>query len=112
MSSDNNTIQEDKVYINDLISKINNIVKASNKNDFIKNYNEYHKKIKQVDDILYMPNTIDPNIDIKTLFEMLKKYDLLLDNNDISTEEYKNMLNLIETIEQKIKSSNFEIKEV
>lgn len=112
MSSENNLLHNDSIYINDLISKISNILKSNNKNDFIKNYNEYHKKIKQVDELLYKPNNTDSNNDIQTLFEMLKKYDTILENNDITVEEYKGMLDLVDIIEKKIKSSNIDIMEV
>ena len=96
----------------DLIHKVSNIIKSGDKNDFIKSYNEYHKKIKLVDEILYKPNTIDNNTDINILFEMLKEYDILVASDDFTIEEYKTMSNLVEVIETKIKSSNFDIKEL
>lgn len=108
----NTAISESTIYMRDLISKVGNIIKSSDKNDFIKNYNECHKKIKKVDEILYKTNTLDINTDITILFEMLKEYDALLTSEDFTIEEYKNMANLVEIIEKKIKSSNFEIKEV
>ena len=43
MSSENN----EKINIIDLTNKIAHITKSANKNDFIKNYNEYHNKIKK-----------------------------------------------------------------
>lgn len=96
----------------DLINNVNNIIKSTDKNEFIKNYNECHTKIKQVDEILYKSNTLDINTDINILFEMLKEYNLLLTSEDFTIEEYKKMANIVEIIEKKIKSSNFEIKEV
>ena len=111
MSSTNNQ-QGENIYINDLTSKISNIIKSNDKNDFIKNYNEYHKKIKLVDDTLYSPSTLDQNTEIKMLFESLKEYSVLLDTKDITVEEYKNMADLVELIEKKIKSSTFEVKEL
>lgn len=115
MNSDNNsndTNQDIPIYMRNLISKIGNIIKSNDKNDFIKNYNEYHKQIKQVDEILYQPNTIDINTDINILFEMLKEYNKLLTSDDFTIDEYKNMCNLVEIIEKKIKSSNFDVKEI
>ena len=111
MSSDNSQ-QEEKVYINDLTSKISSIIKSNDKNDFIKNYNEYHNKIKQVDKVLYSPSILDPNTEIKVLFEFLKEYNILLETKDITVEEYKNMSDLVELIEKKLKSSVLEVKEL
>jgi hypothetical protein len=86
MSSENNILTEeqveqdikpekqDEIYINNLTNKISQIIKSTNKNDFIKNYNEYHNKIKKVDEIIYKPNEIEVDIDIKILFKMLNLY--------------------------------------
>lgn len=115
MSSENNQSLEnnqDKIYITDLTNKISQIIKSPNKNDFIKSYNEYHNKIKKIDDIIYKPNTIDTEIDIKVLFEMLKEYDNLIDTQDITAEEFKNMTDLIEVIENKLKTMTLETKEI
>lgn len=124
MSSENNILTEeqveqdikpekqDEIYINNLTNKISQIIKSTNKNDFIKNYNEYHNKIKKVDEIIYKPNEIEVDIDIKILFEMLKEYDNLVDTEDISVEEYKKMIDLVEVIETKLKNMTFEIKEI
>ena len=105
-------IKQKKIYINDLTNKISQIIKSTNKNDFIKNYNKYHNKIKKTDEIIYKPNGIELDIDIKILFEMLKEYDNLLDSEDISVEEYKKMIDLVEVIETKLKNMTFEIKEI
>lgn len=105
-------INQDTIYINDLTDKISKIIKSTNKNDFIKNYNEYHNKIKKVDEIIYKPNGIELDIDIKILFELLKEYDNLVDTEDISVEEYKKMIDLVEVIETKLKNMTFEIKEI
>ena len=124
MSSENNILTEeqveqdikpekqDEIYINNLTNKISQIIKSTNKNDFIKNYNEYHNKIKKVDEIIYKPNEIEVDIDIKILFKMLKEYDNLVDTEDISVEEYKKMIDLVEVIETKLKNMTFEIKEI
>lgn len=110
MTDTNNTAEQIK--INDLFNNITDIVKSNDKNEFITKYNEYHTKIKQVDEILYKPNTIDNTLDINILFEMLKEYDNILETTDITIEEYKNIVNLVEIIETKIKSSVLEYKEV
>ena len=105
-------IKQEEIYMNDLTNKISQIIKSTNKNDFIKNYNEYHNKIKKVDEIIYKPNGIELDIDIKILFEMLKEYDSLVDTEDISVEEYKKMIDLVEVIETKLKNMTFEVKEI
>ncbi len=117
MSSENKIlteeeVEQDEIYINNLTNKISQIIKSTNKNDFIKNYNEYHNEIKKVDEIIYKPNEIEVDIDIKILFEMLKEYDSLVDTEDISVEEYKKMIDLVEVIETKLKNMTFEIKEI
>jgi phosphoglycerate-specific signal transduction histidine kinase len=98
------------IKINELSDNVSNITKSPNKNDFIKKYNEVHNKIKKVDEILYTPSSLDPNIDIKILFEMLKEYDELI--GDISVQEYKNMCDLVILIESKLKTLSMDIKEI
>ena len=98
------------IRINELSDRVSNITKSPNKNDFIKKYNEVHNQIKKVDEILYTPSSLDPNIDIKTLFEMLKEYDVLV--GDISIQEYKNMCDLVILIESKLKTLSMDIKEI
>jgi hypothetical protein len=98
------------IKINELSDNVSNITKSPNKNDFIKKYNEVHNKIKKVDEILYTPSSLDPNIDIKILFEMLKEYDALI--GDISVQEYKNMCDLVILIESKLKTLSMDIKEI
>ena len=105
-------IMDDNLYINELTEKITHIIKSSNKNEFIKKYNECHNQIKQIDEILYSPNKLDPDIDIKILFEMLKKYDVLIEKGDITVCEYKAMCDVIEVIDNKMKILSMDVKEV
>ena len=103
---------DETIYITELTDKIAQIIKSPNKNDFIKKYNESHNQIKKVDEILYSPNTLDPNIDIKVLFEMLKEYEILIEKGDITSEEYKSMCDLVELIENKLKNLSMDVKEI
>jgi hypothetical protein len=105
-------IIEEEFYINELTEKISHMTKSSNKNDFIKKYNESHNQIKKVDEILYKPTTLDSNTDIKVLFEMLKEYEILMEGGDFTVQEYKNMRDLVELIEQKMKSLSMDVKEI
>jgi hypothetical protein len=107
-----NGVNKDNLFINELTDKIANIIKSPNKNDFIKKYNECHKQIKMVDEILYSPNVFDSNMDIKVLFEMLKEYEILIEKGDISIQEYKNMCDIVELVENKMKNLSMEIKEI
>lgn len=100
------------IFINELSEQIIQLTKEDNKNDFIKNYNEYHKKIKKVDDILFTVNNIDSTLDIKILFEMLNEYGDLINQDDISVQDYKNINDLVTIIESKLKNENISIKEI
>jgi tRNA splicing endonuclease len=109
----NKTQDEQKnMPINVLMDKITQITKSKNKNDFIKKYNEYHEEIKKIDEIIYKPNSINSDTDIKLLFEMLKDYDVLIENNNITVQEYKKMCDLIELIENKLKNSSMDIDQI
>jgi hypothetical protein len=122
MSSTNNKegdIKDEQVlipindtFINVLTDKIFNIIKSPDKNQFIKNYNESHNQIKKVDEILYKPSELDPELDIKILFEMLKQYDSILTTGDITIQEYKNMCDLVVLIDTKLKNMSLDIKEI
>lgn len=102
----------DNICINELADQIANIIKSPNKNDFIKKYNKAHSQIKKVDEILYKPSTLEPTLDIKVLFEMLKEYDTLLTTGNISVIDYKNMCDLVILIEGKLKNSFLDVKEI
>jgi hypothetical protein len=100
------------IYINNLTEQISHIIKSPNKNEFIKKYNECHDHIKRVDEILYKPSNLDPDINIKILFEMLKEYDILIESGDITISQYKNMCDLVTLIETKLKQVSIDIKEI
>lgn len=104
--------QINDIYINDLTEQISHIIKSPNKNEFIKKYNECHDQIKRVDEILYKPSNLDPDINIKILFEMLKEYDILIESGDITISQYKNMCDLVTLIETKLKQVSIDIKEI
>jgi hypothetical protein len=108
--------KEDNIHHNimliDLTNKIGQITKSQNKNDFIKNYNEYQTKIKEVDEYINKPSTIDQNTDIKQLFEMLNKYNDTIHSNDITIIDYKTITDIVKLIEYKINTDKLVIKEI
>lgn len=112
MDLDDITQIHTNIKIQELIEQISQIVKSPNKEDFIKLYNKSHEQIKQVDEILYKPSTIDESTDIKTLFEMLKHYDAILEKGDISVLEYKTLLDLVNLLDSKLKNSFMDVKEL
>ena len=103
---------ETDLFIKETMTGINNITKSTNKDDFIKGYDKYLKIIKSIDEILCRDNTIDENTDIKTLFEMLNSYESILNNGDITVENYKNLSNIVELIDKKLSSTITEITEI
>ena len=108
----NTNINPELIQINEFTGKINNLTKSDNKNDFVKNYNEYQKQIKLVDELLSKPNIIDPETDIKILFEMLNGYSHIINSNDINIKDYKQIVDIINIIETKIAKQKMNIKEI
>jgi len=101
-----------ELFINDITEKINKLTKSDNKHEFIKNYNDYQKKIILIDQELEAVSTIDSNIDIKILFEMLNKYENLLHLPDINIKDLKKIMDLVNIIETKIKQQKMIVKEI
>jgi len=99
-----NELSNQVILINDLTTKINKLTKTDNKVEFINNYNQYQQKIKLIDEKLAAKSDIDPNTDIKVLFEMLNQYTPIMNTNDISVDDLKNIMDLVNIIETKIKN--------
>ena len=118
MSSQSNLVElsEDSdinsLIINQLIEQISQITKSVNKDDFIKSYHKTHEQIKQIDEILYKPTILNQSLDIKELFEMLKQYDDILEKGNITVSQYKNMLDLVNLLDAKLKNSFIDVKEL
>ena len=108
----NNDENTSELFINDLTEKINKLTKSDNKHEFIKNYNDYQKKIILIDQELEALSTIDSNSDIKILFEMLNKYENLLHSSDINIKDLKKIMDLVNIIETKIKQQKMMVKEI
>jgi hypothetical protein len=108
----NNDENTSELFINDLTEKINKLTKSDNKHEFIKNYNDYQKKIVIIDQELESTSTIDSNIDIKILFEMLNQYENLLHSSDINIKDLKKIMDLVNIIETKIKQQKMIVKEI
>lgn len=103
---------DDDIYIENFINKVNTLGNENNKTLFIENYNNIKNQISNIDIILDKNSTIDNNLDIKTLFEMLNKYTDTINEDDIKITDYKNILDLVNLIENKIKNENINIKEI
>ena len=101
-----------ELLINDLTEKINKLTKSDNKHEFIKNYNDYQKKIVIIDQELEALSIIDSNTDIKILFEMLNEYEPLIHSTDINIKDLKKMIDLVNIIENKIKQQKMTVKEI
>ena len=108
----NNDANTSELFINDLTEKINKLTKSDNKHEFIKNYNDYQKKIILIDQELNTPLTIDSNTDIKILFEMLNQHENLLHSSDINIKDLKKIIDLVNIIETKIKQQKMIVKEI
>jgi phenylalanyl-tRNA synthetase alpha subunit len=102
----------DNLSISQLIEKISQITKSSNKNDFVKQYNEIHSNINKIEDILNKPNEIDINTDILTLSQMLEQYDTILENNTFTTEQYKHVCDIIKLLDDKLKNLTMNVNEI
>ena len=109
-------IQVDKINLYEFTEKINNIGKEQNKQEFLKNYNDYKTMIENIDDYI-------KNIDEKTSFENLELNELLKLLNELAPEncnfKSKNLYelviinNLLSAIENKINSnSDFSIQKI
>ncbi len=103
---------ESTIIIDTVISKINQLGKESDKNDFITNFNEVKGTIVKIEDILDKPNNIDPETPLDKLFEMLSEYDGLLDKSDLDIRTFKNIKNIVELIEKKLAESKVNLIEI
>jgi hypothetical protein len=98
--------------ITQFIEQVSQIMKSPNKDDFIKSYQAIHQQIKQIDEILYEPSSLNESTDIKTLFDMLKEYESILNQGNITVVQYKKMLDLVNLLETKISNSSMDVKEL
>ncbi len=95
------------IIFQEVINKINQLGKEPDKNDFISNFNQVKTQIVTIDKVLEQDNNLDPSIPIDKLFEMLENYKNILTTNDgkeqLDIQNFKNISNIVELIEKKLK---------
>ncbi len=101
-----NNQNNQEIIFDEVINKINNLGKESDKNDFILNFNQVKSHIVSIDKILEQDNNLNPNTPIDKLFEMLELYEGILNDKDekeqLDIEKFKNIKNIVELIEKKL----------
>lgn len=106
----------DKIYIGDLITKLENLGKEKEKNDFIKNYAQLKHQIEKTDSIL---NDINNNTDInysnysiQELFNIIESNsDILSNPNNLDIFELKKFIKISKILENKLESESINIVE-
>lgn len=106
MSQLNNTSLSDNINFEHIINKINQLGKESDKNDFIKNYQDVKAKISVVDNILENKSELDQNLTIDKLFVMLEEYNEILEKSseylNLDIQDFKKVKDIIDLIEKKL----------
>ncbi len=93
---------DNDIYIETLITKINNLGNESNKTEFIENYNNVKEEINKIDDIINKVPEIDNALDIQDLFKMLNEYTDIINQDNIKLKDYKNIMDLVTLIDNKL----------
>ena len=110
--------KSETIYINNFINNLNNLCKEDNnkednKDNFINNYNKYRQQINFIDEILNEPVNLIDDKSISELFSLLQKYECIFkSNDDIDINTLKNIINLTENIDIKLKQEQLEINEI
>jgi hypothetical protein len=104
--------QENTIILETVITKINQLGKENDKNDFISNFNEVKNTIIKIEDILEKPNDISPETPLNKLFELLSEFDGLLDKSDLDIKTFKKIKNIVELIEKKLEESKVNLIEI
>jgi hypothetical protein len=100
------------IYIDNFINKVNTLGTENNKAFFVQNYNDVKTQINHIDTILNKPPSIDSELNIKMLFGMLNEYTNVINEEDITIKDYKNIMDLVSTIENKLKNEKITISEI
>ena len=110
-------IEVDKINIYEFSEKINNLTKEQNKQEFLKNYNDYKTMIENIDDFICLQNNekIDlKNMQITELINLLNT--LAPENTNLKNKNLSELIhinNIISTIESKIdENSDFSIQKI
>lgn len=108
-------IQVDKINLSEFTDKINNIGREENKQEFLKNYNDYKTMIENIEDFVKITNE-------KSSFNHLQLKELLNLLNELAPEncnfKSKNLIelitinNVINAIENKINNTDISIQKI
>lgn len=118
IDSDNNISVNDverDIYFMDLVQKMENIGKESDKEDFIKNYAEIKEQIELVDNILSLDIYGEKlkKLNVKELFEILElNSEKILNPEKLKTSELNYLINITKILDDKINNSSLEISEI
>lgn len=106
MSQTNNINIHESINFEHIINKINLLGKESDKNDFIKNYQDVKAKISVVDNILENKSQLNQDLTIDKLFEMLEEYNEILEKSseylNLDIQDFKKVKDIIDMIENKL----------
>lgn len=117
MNNMDNIDNMDEIYIVDLISKLDNLSKETEKNDFIKNYAELKHQIEKTDFILNNDNNDDigenyNNCTIQELFNIIESNsDILVNPNKLDIIQLKKFIKISKILENKLESESINIIE-
>lgn len=113
IKSENNYINTEKIYIMDLISKLDNLGGEKDKDDFIKNYSNLKEQIQKTDFILGNNDDQDyKSYNIQELFNILESNSELISKPEkIDVQTLKTLIQISKILEDKLELEKLNILE-
>jgi hypothetical protein len=93
------------IVLYDFCKNVDKINSETNKNDFVNNYKNYKQNFDDIDIVLDQPQSIDSNLDISDILNLLNDLDTK-NINYLSVTEIKYFKDLLELLETKISNNN------
>ena len=93
------------IVLYDFCKNVDKINSETNKNDFVNNYKNYKQNFDDIDVVLDQPQSIDSNLDISDILNLLNDLDTK-NINYLSVTEIKYFKDLLELLETKISNNN------
>ena len=93
------------IVLYDFCKNVDKINSETNKNDFVNNYKNYKQNFDDIDVVLDKPQSIDSNLDISDILNLLNDLDTK-NINYLSVTEIKYFKDLLELLETKISNNN------